>query len=89
MDEKNEIIYIQLTPNAYQEALEKASTLGAMRAMQLCGVPVQDMLTRADLSRRFGRGKIDRMIEKGSLTPHQMDGGRTKYKLSEVLTLIN
>lgn len=88
MNEKNDLVFIQLTPLAYQTALEKASTLGAMRAMQLCGVPVRDMLTRAELSRKFGRGKVDRMIKDGKLTPHRMDGGRTKYKLSEVLTTI-
>ena len=89
MKEKNEIVFIHLTPDAYQSALEKASTLGAMRAMQLCGVPVRDMLSRAELSKKFGRGKVDRMIEAGKLTPHRMDGGRSKYKLSEVLTLFN
>lgn len=89
MNEKNDIVFIQLTPSAYQEALEKASALGAMRAMQLCGVPVRDMLSRAELSKKFGRGKVDRMIRDGKLTPYRMDGGRSKYKLSEVLTNIN
>ena len=89
MAKENEIIFIKLSPTAYQEALEKASALGAMRALQLCGVPVRDMLSRADLSKKFGRGKVDRMIEAGKLTPHRMDGGRNKYKLSEVLTLFN
>ena len=89
MPEKNEIIFIQLTPAAYQAALEKASALGAMRAMQLCGVPVRDMLNRTELGKKFGRGKVDRMIRDGKLIPHQMDGGRSMYKLSEVLTQIN
>lgn len=89
MDEKNEIIFIQLTQAAYQAALEKASTLGAMRALQLSGVPVKDMLSRAELSKKFGRGKVDRMISDGKLTPYRMDGGRSKYKLSEVVTLFN
>ena len=90
MAEKNEIIFIQLTPDAYRSALEKASTLGAMRAMQLCGVPVRDMLTRAELSEKFGRGKVNRLIKDGKLTPHRMsESSRAKYKLSEVLTLFN
>lgn len=90
MAEKNEIVFIQLTPAAYQSALEKASALGAMRAMQLCGVPVRDMLSRAELSKKFGRGKVDRLISEGKLTPHRMDeNARPKYKLSEVLTLFN
>ena len=90
MTEKTEIIYIQLTPNAYQEALERASMLGAMRAMQYCGVPVRDMLSRAELSKKFGRGKVDRLIRQGKLTPHRVDeSSRIKYKLSEVLTLFN
>lgn len=86
MKEKTEIIYITLTPNRFQEMLDHASSLGAMRAMQLCGVPFRDMLSRAELSKKFGRGKVDRMIKEGKLTPHRMDGGRSKYKLSEVLT---
>ena len=90
MQEKNDVIFIQMTPAAYQDALEKASTLGAMRAMQLCGVPVHDMLSRAELSRKFGRGKIDRMIKQGLLIPRKVDGCvNSKYKLSEVLTLFN
>ena len=89
MEEKNQIIFIQLTPAAFQEALDKASVCGAVRAMQLCGVPVRDMLSRAELSKRFGKGKIDRLHREGKLTPHQIDGGRPKYKLNEVLTLIN
>ena len=89
MKENSEIIFIQLTPNRLQEMLEKASMLGAMQAMTYCGVPIKDMLTRAELSEKFGRGKVDRMIKSGKLTPHQMDGGRSKYNLSEVLTLFN
>lgn len=90
MDKKNEIVVIQLTPSALQEALDKASALGAMRAMKLCGVPVRDMLSRVELSKKFGRGKVDRWIKAGVLTPHR-DGesSRSKYKLSEVLTLFN
>ena len=89
MSEKNQIVYIQLTQSRLQSMLEQASILGAVHAMQLSGVPVRDMLSRADLSKKFGRGKVDRMIEAGKLTPHRMDGGRSKYKLSEVLTLFN
>lgn len=89
MEEKNDIVFIQLTPAMLQTALDKASACGALRAMQLCGVPVRDMLSRAELSKKFGKGKVDRLIEQGKLTAHQIDGGRGKYKLDEVLTLIN
>ena len=89
MEEKTNIVFIQLTPSAFESALEKASALGAARAMQLCGVPVHDMLSRAELYKRFGRGKVNRMIDAGKLVPHRMDGGRSKYKLSEVLTHLN
>lgn len=89
MEEKNDIVFIQLTPAALQAALDKASACGALRAMQLCGVPVRDMLSRAELSKKFGKGKVDRLIEQGKLTAHQIAGGRGKYKLDEVLTLIN
>ena len=86
--EKNELVYITLTPSAYQDALEKAGTISALRALQLCGVPVKEYYSRAELSAKFGRGKIDRMIDDGVIKPHSMDGGRPKYKLTEVLTTI-
>jgi hypothetical protein len=89
MPEKSEIVYVRLTQNKLQSMLEQASMLGAVQAMHLSGVPVRDMLSRAELSKKFGRGKVNRMIEAGKLTPHRMDGGRSKYKLSEVLTLFN
>ena len=89
MSEKKQIVYFQLTENKLQTMLEQASMLGAVQAMHLSGVPVRDMLSRAELSKKFGRGKVNRMIEAGKLTPHRMDGGRSKYKLSEVLTLLN
>jgi hypothetical protein len=89
MSEKNEIVYVRLTQDKLQSMLEQASMLGAVQAMQLSGVPVRDMLSRAELSKKFGRGKIDRLHKAGKLTPHQIDGGRVKYKLNEVLTLIN
>lgn len=90
MEEKNDYVVIQLTPAALQTALDKASACGALRAMQLCGVPVKDMLSRTELSRKFGRGKVDRWIEAGMLTAHRAsDTSRPKYKLAEVLTLFN
>ena len=89
MAEKNNIAVIQLTPARLEEMLNTASMRGAMCAMQMCGVVMKDMLSRAELSKKFGRGKIDRMIKDGKLIPHQMDGGRSKYKLNEVLTLFN
>lgn len=89
MSEKTNFIYVQLTPARLEELLNNASMRGAIQAMQLCGVAMKDMLSRAELSKKFGRGKIDRMIKAGKLTPHQLDGGRSKYKLNEVITLIN
>lgn len=89
MEEKKHLInVIELTPERLRSELEKASTIGAMRALQLCGVPVLEYASRADLNKRFGRGKIDRMIAAGTITPHSMDGGRPKYKLTEVLSTI-
>lgn len=87
--EESEIIFIEMSLNRYREELEKASMLAAMRVMNLCGIPVKEYVTRAELSKRFGKGKIDRMIKESKLTPYQMDGGRNKYKLSEVLLTIH
>lgn len=90
MEEKTNIVFVQLTPEKLQSMLERAAMLASMRTMVLCGVPVKDMLTRAELSEKFGRGKVDRLIKSGMLTPHQMgEGCRIKYNLSEVLTLFN
>lgn len=89
MQEKIDVAVIQLTPSALQEALEKASTLGAMKAMQFCGMPIKELLSRAELSRKIGRGKVDRLISDGKLIPCKTEDGRPKYKLSEVLTLFN
>lgn len=88
MQENSEIIFIEMTAEKYRSELEKASALGAMLAMQACGISVKEYLSRAELSRRFGKGKIDRMISAGKLMPYSMDGGRPKYKLTEVLTTI-
>lgn len=89
MNENSNIVFVQLTQEKLRSLLESASTLAAMNAMRLCGVPVRDMYSRAELSKKFGRGKIDRLHKAGKLTPHQIDGGRVKYNLNEVLTLIN
>ena len=89
MEEKFEVAVIQLTPQRLESLLNQASMRGAMCAMQMCGVVAKDMLSRKELSDKFGRGKVDRMIKDGKLIPHQMDGGRSKYKLNEVLTLFN
>lgn len=88
-EKSNDIVFIQLTQERLLSLLETASTIAAVNAMRLCGVPVRDMYSRAELSKKFGRGKIDRLHKAGKLTPHQMDGGRVKYNLNEVLTLIN
>jgi len=89
---ENDIVFIELSLNRYREELEKASALGAMQAMRLCGVPVKEMYTRAELSRRFGKGKIDRMIKEGTITPLRMGSditGRAMYKLTDVLLTIH
>lgn len=90
MQEKIELHIIQLTPSAFEEALEKASRRGAMLAMQLCGVPVKEMLSLSELYTRFGRGKINRMKAEGKLKAYRADeSARPKYKLSEVTNLFN
>lgn len=86
---KNDILFVEMSLNRYREELEKASTLGAMNALRMCGVPVREFVSRVELSKQFGKGKIDRMIKDGKLIPYRMDGGRSKYKLSDVLLTIN
>lgn len=79
-----ELSVIQLSPAQLNELMTNAAVLGAHTALRYAGVPIKEYYTRAELSRKFGRGKIDRMISKSLLTPHKMDDGRQVYLLSEV-----
>lgn len=88
-EQKNDILFIEMSLSRYRAELEKASAIGAMRAMSMCGVPIKEYVTRAELSKRFGKGKIDRMIKESKITPLRMDEGRPKYKLTDVLLTIN
>lgn len=71
------------------EIIERASIRGAHEALKLAGVPIQEYFTRADLSKKFGRGKINRMIADGKLTPHRIEeSGKKLYKLTQVESFI-
>lgn len=77
-------VVIQLTPDAIQQMLAQAATLGAHTALRNAGVPIKEFYTRAELSRKFGRGRIDKLLEQHLLCPHRMSDGRILYLLSEV-----
>ena len=79
---------IQITTNRLNEIVERASVRGAHEALRLAGVPIVEYYSRAELSRKFGKGKIDRMIADGKLIPHRMDNGVSKYAIQEVLSYI-
>lgn len=80
--------YLSLTPARLNEIVEKASIRGAHEALRLAGVPIAEYYTRTELKRKFGAGKINRMIADGKLTPVRMDGGKAKYSIEQVLSFI-
>lgn len=89
-NEKNDVVFIQMSLRKYQTELEKAAQLGAMKAMLMYGLPVKEEVSRADLARRFGRARVERLIENGDIVAHNIgDNGRPVYKLSEVISIIN
>lgn len=78
--------FIQLTEARLSELLESAAQCAAHKALALAGVPVREFYTRADLCRKFGRRKIDRMISEGALTPHKLqEDGKPMYAIADVL----
>lgn len=79
---------IQISTKRLNDIVEKASVRGAHEALRLAGVPIVEYYSRAELSRKFGKGKIDRMITDGKLIPHRMDNGVSKYAIKEVLSYI-
>lgn len=71
------------------EMLERTAQYAAHEALRLAGVPVVEYYTRADLQRKFGRGKINRMLSAGVLTPHKIEeNGKKVYAIADVLKQI-
>lgn len=88
-----ETTVIQLTEERYRENLTQAARLGAHEALRLAGLPVREYYTRTEMQRRHGRGKIDRLISEGRLTPHRLETddntmSRVVYSETEYLSLI-
>ena len=80
---------ITLSVARMNELLERTAQYAAHEALRLAGVPVVEYYTRADLQRKFGRGKINRMISEGVLTPHKLEeDGRKVYAIADVLKQI-
>ena len=87
----NQIIMAQITLSVARmnELLERTAQYAAHKALTLAGVPVREYYTRADLQRKFGRGKINRMISAGALTPHKLEeDGKKVYAIADVLKQI-
>lgn len=74
---------IQLSEERYRENLTQAAQLGAHLAMQQAGLPVREYFTRAEMQRKHGRGRINRLIDSGRLTPHKIpvDNDDTKTRI--------
>ncbi len=66
------VTVIQLTEERYRENLTQAAQLGAHQALRMAGLPVREYYTRTEMQQRYGRGKIDRLIKAGRLTPHRL-----------------
>lgn len=87
----NQIIMEQITLSVARlhELMEGAAMCAAHKTLTLAGVPVREYYTRADLQRKFGRGKINRMISAGTLTPHKLEeDGKKMYAIADVLKQI-
>lgn len=84
----NQIIMGQITLSVARlhELMEGAAVCAAHKALIFAGVPIREYYTRADLQRKFGRGKINRMISAGTLTPHKLEeDGKKMYAIADVL----
>lgn len=80
---------MEFSEEKLKEIIELASIRGAHEALKLAGVPIREYYSRADLNEKFGRGKINRMIADGKLTPYKIEeSGKKLYKLTQVELLI-
>lgn len=80
---------ITLSAARMNELLERTAKYAAHEALRLAGVPVVEYYSRVDLQRKFGRGKINRMISAGVLTPHKLEeDGKKVYAIADVLKQI-
>jgi hypothetical protein len=80
---------ITLSVLRLHELMEGAAVCAAHRALTLAGVPIKEYYTRADLQRKFGRGKINRMIASGKIIPHKIEEeGKNVYAIADVLKQI-
>jgi hypothetical protein len=87
----NQIIMTQITLSVARlnELMEGAAVCAAHKALIFAGVPIREYYTRADLQRKFGRGKINRMISAGALIPHKLEeDGKKVYAIADVLKQI-
>jgi hypothetical protein len=76
---------ITLSVERMNELLELTAKYAAHEALRLAGVPVVEYYSRVDLQRKFGRGKINRMISEGTLTPHKLEEkGKKVYAIADV-----
>lgn len=77
---------ITLSVARLHELMEGAAVCAAHKALIFAGVPIREYYSRADLQRKFGRGKINRMISAGTLTPHKLEEeGKKMYAIADVL----
>lgn len=77
---------ITLTTERMNELLENTATFAAHKALVLAGVPVVEYYTRKVLQKKFGTGKINRMIAAGKIIPHRLEeDGKNVYAISDVL----
>ena len=78
------LVVIQLTEERYRENLQQAAQLGAHLALKNAGLPVVEYFSRADMCKRHGRGRIERLIKAGRLTPHRLPAYNDKTKSQTV-----
>jgi len=77
---------VQLTPDFYERALRSAAALGAIDALKLAGVPIKEFFTREELYKKYGRQRVDYLIDTDKLKGERPNGGsRVVYRERELL----
>jgi hypothetical protein len=65
---------IQMTEEVYQQRLEEAAALGAIKALESAGVTRKECYSRRELERKYGKLRVDNIIRSNKLIPRQFEG---------------
>lgn len=76
---------ITLSVERFNEILERQAELVVHKTLRSAGIPIAEYFTREEMKKKFGAGRINRMIKDGKLTPHRIgEEGRTLYAVEDM-----